>query len=156
MRKLLALLMLVAVALTGCASSDRLMPSALDREAILPLSVVSDLAGVPMKLACDRRSNRAGRAVWAWEECSGPAKLVYLELYLPPADSEGLYSKAAGGADMAVATVADVQAVSNGRATFVQYGDYYIRIVMLGVERETEETGLLIDWLASQLNHTEE
>ena len=156
MRKLLALLMLAAVVLTGCASSDRIMPSALDREAILPLSVVSDLTGVPMKLACDRRSNRAGRVVWAWEESSGPAKLVYLEMYLPPADSEGLYSKAAGGADKAVATVADVQAVSNGRSTFVQYREYYMRIVMLGVARETDETGLLIDWLASQLSKTEE
>lgn len=155
MKKLLALL-LVGLVLAGCTAADKITPSALDRDTILPLSFLCDLAGAPMKLACDRRNDKTGHVIWAWEEDGGPGKLIYLELYLKPADGAALYAKAAKDAKTTIQTVAHVQAVGNGRATFALDGDYYMRIVMLGVERENEETAMLIDWLAGALAQTEE
>ena len=75
MKKLLALL-LVGLVLAGCTAADKITPSALDRDTILPLSFLCDLAGAPMKLACDRRNDKTGHVIWAWEEDGGPGKKV--------------------------------------------------------------------------------
>ena len=129
---LLALLALMLAA-PGC-SSKGISPALPDRETILPESLVSELAGVPMELAYDRLNAEDGFACWAWQEAEGLPRLLVVELRFPPADCDGLYAKACEGAD-GLATIVG-EACYDGRAAHLRVGALYVRISALGFSDE--------------------
>lgn len=120
--------LLVLTGLCACASSNAVLPTRLNREAILPLKTVQELTGYTLKLAYDRRDDRRGLVVWAWEEIHGEPRLLYVELYLHPANADALYEDA--GQRAQVLTAPDgMQACQDGRSIFLHFGGYTARIV---------------------------
>lgn len=142
---------LFVILLCGCGNpSTGILPTGLNRDEIMPLSLIEVLYGSDMKLAYDQRDNREGRAGWAWEEVSGAAKLLLVELYMPPADCNGLYNKVKTGAKQLTAPKG-MQACCDNRAVYLRWGVYYIRVVTLGLTQTNDALELLQARLARTL-----
>lgn len=149
MKRLLVLFMLL-LAVSGCAAGGDKYSGRFDREACLPDSAVSELAGVPMKLAYDRRNIAEGYLGWAWEETQGMPKLLTVEIRFPPADCEQMYADAVEKSD-AIHAPGGMQACNDDRAVHAIAGDYYIRLVCLGISNEDEMIGKVMDRLAATI-----
>ena len=138
----LALLM----AASGCGTGGK-EPSLPDRETLLPESLVSELAGMPMTLVYDRLDAESGFACWAWQETEGMPRLLVVELRFPPADCDGLYELAQDGAEM-LAAPDGTRACYDGRAAHLRAGVFYIRISALGFPAEADALRSVVEALA--------
>lgn len=125
------MVLFVLAGLCACAPSNAVRASRLSRETVLPLQTVQDLTGCPLKLAYDRRDDRRGLAVWAWEETRGEPKLLYVEIYLPPADVQATYEDAEQRAQ-ALSAPQGMRACDDSRSVFLNFDGYTVRIVAMG------------------------
>lgn len=149
MKRFIVLVILLLAMAAGCAAGgkDVALP---DRALLLPDTVVSGLAGVPMALVYDRLDRKAGFAFWAWQETEGLPRLLAIELRFPPADCDGLYEAAQAGAELLVAPDG-AAACYDGRAAHVRIGAFYGRISALGLQEEKDALQQVIDGLVPAL-----
>ncbi len=150
MKRLLLVLLGLTMLLGACGASQAVRPSALDRDAVLPLEQVSRMAGCDMKLAYDHRDDRKGMAVWAWEETQGPPRLLYVEIYLPAADPGGRY-EAAEQRSQTLSAPKGMQACGDGRSVHLRFGGYAARIVEMGALADAKALALLQQCLLENL-----
>jgi hypothetical protein len=145
MKRVFFALALVLVC-AGCSAGPG-PPDIPARSEALPDSFVSDVAGVPMKLAFDRLDAAAGYAGWAWEETGGMPKLLLVEIWDCPKDCERLYEKALSGAER-IDAPEGADACWDGRAVHMKAGGCFVRIVTLGFPGEEDALELLVAKLA--------
>lgn len=124
-------LLFVVAGLCACAPSNAVRPSRLSRETVLPLQTVQDLTGCTLKLAYDRRDDRRGLVVWAWEETRGEPRLLYVELYMPPADIDTVFDNAEQRAQV-LSAPRGMRACDDGRSVYLNFDGYTVRIVAMG------------------------
>lgn len=150
MKRILALILLILLAAAGCSPDKGGLSSKLIRDDILPVSLVSLFAGAPMKPVRDARDEGRGFVSWAWEEASGTPRLLIVEIWMPPADYDGLYQHASAGAE-AVPSPEGTSACYDERAVHMRCGAFYVRMSMLGLPEEKDAVELLTAKLASML-----
>lgn len=151
MKRILALMLLALLAATGCSSEKGGLNGKLNRDDMLPGSLVSLFAGGPMKPVRDFRDAGTGFVSWAWEESDGSPKLLVVEIWMPPADCDGLYANASGGAEPVRSPVGS-SACCDGRAVHIRCGVFYVRMAMLGFQEEQDATELLTAKIAGSLS----
>lgn len=124
-------LLLILLGLCACAPSNAVRPSRLSRESVLPLQTVQELTGCTLKLAYDCRDDRRGLMVWAWEETRGEPRLLYVEVYMPPADIDTVYETAEQRAQV-LSAPQGMKACDDGRSVYLNFDGYTVRVVAMG------------------------
>ena len=142
------LMVLLLLAVGGCAAGKDRYAGRLVREDVLPDSYISQLAGVPMVLAYDRMDITAGYLGWAWEEAEGMPKILTVDIRYPPTDCDKLYEEAKANAE-GMNMPQGVSACYDARAAHVRIGDYYVRLAVLGISSDMEALEQVIGQLAA-------
>jgi hypothetical protein len=151
MKRLFALALILLLAAAGCSPAKGSLSAKLYRDDILPESLINLFAGAPMKPVRDARYDDKGFISWAWEETSGTPKLLVVEIWMKPADCDGIYQQASSGAE-AVRSTEGTSACYDGRAVHIRCGAFYVRMSMLGFKEEKEAMELLTARLAGRLS----
>lgn len=151
MKRAACLLLAAVFFLAGCAGKPA-NPDVPDRTAVLPDDYVSRICGAGMRLMHDEQDEASGSVRWVWEETGASTALLSVEIRFPPADCDALYN-AAQSSDLCkpISCPPEATACYDGRAAHIRFGQYYVRIAMLGVREEGDALGLLAAKLVLRL-----